>query len=82
MSLKIADIDSERMVIQVRHGKGAKDRTVMLSPPTARLGSNPLALNRHPSENWDLTSCHTVEEKGDSSFRWNDAVVRREGIRA
>ncbi len=32
MSLKIADIDSDRGVIQVRHGKGAKDRTVMLSP--------------------------------------------------
>lgn len=32
VSLKVADIDSDRMVIQVRHGKGAKDRTVILSP--------------------------------------------------
>lgn len=31
VSLKVADIDSRRMVLQVRHGKGAKDRTVMLS---------------------------------------------------
>lgn len=32
VSLKVTDIDSDRMVLQVRHGKGAKDRTVMLSP--------------------------------------------------
>ncbi len=32
VSLKVEDIDSDRMLIQVRHGKGAKDRTIMLSP--------------------------------------------------
>jgi len=31
VSLKVADIDSDRMLIQVCHGKGAKDRTLMLS---------------------------------------------------
>jgi len=31
VSLQVFDIDSDRMVLQVRHGKGAKDRTGMLS---------------------------------------------------
>jgi site-specific recombinase XerD len=37
VSLKIADIDSTRMVIGVEQGKGRKDRYVMLSPPLLAL---------------------------------------------
>jgi site-specific recombinase XerD len=37
ISLKIGDIDSERMVIRVEQGKGRKDRYVMLSPHLLKL---------------------------------------------
>jgi site-specific recombinase XerD len=38
--LKVGDIDSQRMVVHIRGGKGAKDRDVILSPTMQiRLGS-------------------------------------------
>jgi site-specific recombinase XerD len=37
ISLKIADIDSKRMLIRVEQGKGRKDRYVMLSPHLLNL---------------------------------------------
>jgi integrase/recombinase XerD len=36
-ALKVGDIDSSRMVIRVEHGKGGKDRYLMLSPQLLRI---------------------------------------------
>src|ERR1700681_3675370 len=50
--LKISDIDSQRMVIHIRGGKGRKDRDVMLSP---KLLDAPRAYWRglkHKPTNW------------------------------
>jgi len=42
VSLKVGDVDSDRLLIQVRHGKGAKDRTDVVGP-TARYLTHLLA---------------------------------------
>jgi integrase/recombinase XerD len=48
VSLKVADIDSGRMVIRVEQGKGGKDRTVMLSAQLlAILRTYWCAVQRH-----------------------------------
>jgi len=45
-ALKISDIDSERMMIRVEHGKGGKDRHAMLSPQLLDLLRNWYRLAR------------------------------------
>jgi site-specific recombinase XerD len=50
-NLKTADVDSQRMVIHVRGGKGRKDRDVMLSPNLLdELRQHYRRLPRKPSE--------------------------------
>lgn len=46
--LRVADIDSARMMIHVRHGKGRKDRYVPLPLPTLELLRKYWKTHRHP----------------------------------
>ena len=47
--LQVADLDSARMMIHVRHGKGAKDRYVPLPSRTLQLLRDYWRTHRHPA---------------------------------
>jgi site-specific recombinase XerD len=46
-NLRIADVDSQRMLIHIRGGKGRKDRDLMLPKPAGRI---PAALSQAASK--------------------------------
>jgi integrase/recombinase XerD len=49
INLDIGDIDSSRMVIHVRQGKGGKDRITVLSPTTLKFfGNTGFSINHAP----------------------------------
>ena len=48
LQLQVADIDSDRLLIHVRQGKGAKDRCVPLSAATLTLLRQQWQTHRHP----------------------------------
>lgn len=70
--LKVSDIDSERMIIHVRDGKGRKDREVMLSPKLLEeLRLYWRTLRRKP-QTWLFPGnrWHTAEHPIDTKVPW------------
>ncbi len=49
VNLRVAQIDSARMVIHIQNGKGGKDRYVPLSPPLLSLLRSHWRTHRHPT---------------------------------
>ena len=83
-NLKITDIDSQRMVVHVRGGKGRKDRDIMLSPNLLEeLRQHYRRLSRRndwlfPGGRW-----HTAEYPMTSKVVWHACreAAQRAGIR-
>jgi len=70
--LKIGDIDSQRMVVHIRGGKGRKDRDVMLSPKLLQeLRNYWRGLRRKPTV-WLFPGnrCHTSSQPVTTKVLW------------
>ena len=83
--LKISDVDSQRMVIHVRGGKGRKDRDVMLSPKLLKeLREHWRRLRRKPSE-WLFPGNrqHTNDRPISTKVVWHACrnAAKRAGIK-
>jgi site-specific recombinase XerD len=79
--LKVGDIDSQRMVVHIRGGKGAKDRDVMLSPKLLEaLRSYWRGLRRRPTE-WLFpgNSWHTASRPVTTKVLWTACEKAAEG---
>lgn len=71
VSLKIDDIDSERMIIYIKNGKGRKDRVVPLSKNVLllvdeyKLKHNPIEylFNGQKSNKYSIGSCQKIYKK-------------------
>ena len=61
INLRVADLDSARMMIHVRHGKGAKDRYVPLPERTLELLRQYWKTHRHPTLLFPAAGRHHLE---------------------
>ena len=72
MQLQIQDIDSERMIVHVRGGKGRKDRDVMLSEPLLVNLREHIRRLRRRSKQWLFPGgkWHTSDDPITSNVPW------------
>jgi len=78
--LKVSDIDSQRMVVHIREGKGCKDRDVMLSPKLLdELRIYWRGLRRKPKE-WLFPGnrWHTSSQPVTTKVLWSDCQIAAE----
>jgi site-specific recombinase XerD len=78
--LKVSDIDSQRMVVHIREGKGGRDRDVMLSPRLLEeLRAYWRGLRRKPKE-WLFPGnrWHTSSQPVTTKVLWSACQIAAE----
>jgi integrase/recombinase XerD len=80
LGLQVTDIDASRMVLTVRHGKGAKDRQVPLSARLLSALRRWWSTHRHPR--WLFPGKTSARHLSDGQVqRMAGRVVKRAGLR-
>jgi integrase/recombinase XerD len=69
--LKISDIDSQRMVVHIRDGKGRKDRDVMLSPELLTALRTDWRFYHRQSSTWLFPSNYRKNRPIDTKTVWH-----------
>jgi integrase/recombinase XerD len=80
--LKATDIDSQRMVVHIRGGKGRKDRDVMLSPNLLTALRSHWRCYHRRSSNWLFPSNYRKDRPIDTKTVWYacQKAAQRAGI--
>jgi integrase/recombinase XerD len=68
--LKVGDIDSQRMVVHIRGGKGRKDRDVMLSPKLLTALRTHWRFYHRKSSTWLFPSNYRQDRPIDTKTVW------------
>jgi site-specific recombinase XerD len=80
--LKISDIDSQRMVVHIRDGKGRKDRDVMLSPKLLTALRTDWRFYHRQSSTWLFPSNYRKDRPIDTKTVWHacQKAAQRAGL--